>query len=265
MPGPDHARIEDIGLELHQEVVPGSAAVNADSGYRSPRVGGHGVHKSGALIGDGFERGPREVGPVCSAIDAHNGPAGIRVPVGRAQAREPGDQVDAVVIRNRSGEDFRFGRTRDQAQAVAQPLNGRSGAEDGTFQGVGRAAAGIAGQCGEQAVFRRKRFGPRVKQGEAACPIGVLDVALGYAALPEEGGLLVSRDTGDGDTRRQWSRARRPAELVGGGVDLGENRPRNVERVQQIGVPCLRVDIETHGAGCVGEVRRVCLAASQAV
>ncbi len=48
-------------------------------------------------------------------------------------------------------------------------------------------------------------------------------------------------------------------------MNLREDGPRNVERVQQLRVPFPCVDIETHGAGGVGKVRRVNLSVGETV
>jgi hypothetical protein len=86
-----------------------------------------------------------------------------------------------------------------------------------------------------------------VHQHEAARPIGVLGHAWRKAGLPEQGGLLVSCQPGDGHGRTQQGRlglAQHPA----GRHDLGQHGGRDVEQAQQGRVPAQSLQVEQQGA-----------------
>ena len=59
--GPDDRHAEDVGLELHQQVVGRGAAVHAQLAEGDARVCLHHVEHVGDLEGDALERGAREV------------------------------------------------------------------------------------------------------------------------------------------------------------------------------------------------------------
>ena len=59
--GPDDGHAEQVGLELHEQVVGGRAAVDAQLGERDARVALHRVEQVGDLEGDALERRARDV------------------------------------------------------------------------------------------------------------------------------------------------------------------------------------------------------------
>ena len=58
----------------------------------------------------------------------------VGTPVRREQTGERGHEVDAAVVLDLTREGFALGRTTDDAELVAQPLHGRTGDRDRTFQ-----------------------------------------------------------------------------------------------------------------------------------
>ena len=127
---------EQVGLELEEGVGARHAAVDADIGERSSQVVGHGVDQVGDLEGDAFERGAGEVGDAGGAGEPEDGAAGGRLPVGRSQAGQGGDEDQLVVGVGFEGEGVDLGRGADGLQTVAEPLDGGTGDEDASFEGV---------------------------------------------------------------------------------------------------------------------------------
>ena len=85
-----YAGAEDIGLELHQEVVGDRAAVHAQRLQAGVGVGLHGVQHVTGLEGDGFQRGADDVVAVGATGQAEDGAAGIRIPVRGARPVKAG-------------------------------------------------------------------------------------------------------------------------------------------------------------------------------
>ena len=63
---------------------------------------------------------------------------GGRVPPGAAQAGERGHEGDAAAVADRLGQGADLGRLVDDAQPVAQPLDGGAGDEGRSLERVGR-------------------------------------------------------------------------------------------------------------------------------
>jgi glycoprotease/Kae1 family metallohydrolase len=72
------------------------------------RVETHRLEQVGALVGDGLERGARQVRARGAARQAHDRAARVRVPVRRAKAGEGGHDVDAAVVENCCRHCFYF-------------------------------------------------------------------------------------------------------------------------------------------------------------
>ena len=246
---------EDIRLELHQEVVVASAAVDFQRLKRCPGVFFHRVQNVAGLIGEGFEGRADDVVLVGAAGQADDRAAGISIPVGSAQAGEGGNDIDPVGVGHFLREVFGVGRGVDQAQLVTQPLNGGAGDEDGTFKGVVDFAAESPGDGGQQAVFGFNRFFAGVHQQEAAGAVGVFGHAGFEAGLTEERRLLVACDPSDRDFAA--------AEEGGGpeharrGLDIRQQGHRAFEGFAELFVPFEGLDVEEHRSGRVGVVGRV--------
>ena len=115
--------VQDVGLELHQELVAGSTAVHLQGGDGHTGVLFHGGHKVGALVGDGLLRRPDDVVLGGAAGDAYNGTAGVHIPIGRTETGEGGHDVDAAVVRHLLGIVFGVAALLDHPQAIAHPLD----------------------------------------------------------------------------------------------------------------------------------------------
>src|SRR5918995_6824885 len=97
----DHRDPEDVGLELHEEIVLDRAAV--DPHVLQPLAGVllYRLDHVAGLVALGLERRPDQVGPVDVAGQADDDPAGALVPVGGEQAREGGYEVGAAGVLDR--------------------------------------------------------------------------------------------------------------------------------------------------------------------
>ena len=210
-------------------------------------VGLHGVQHVASLEGDGFQRGADDVVAVGAAGQAKDGAAGIRIPVGRAQAGEGRHHVDAVAVFHFGGEIFGVGCVADQFQLVAQPLDRRTADEHRAFQRIVHFAAWAAGDGGQQAVFRTHRFFAGVHQQEAAGAVGVLRHARLNAQLAVQCRLLVTGDTGDRNTRAALTADVGLAVHLGGRTDFRQHGARDIQHFQHALVPVQLVDVEHHG------------------
>ena len=101
-PGAHHRNAEQVGLELHEQVVDAGAAVHAQLGHRLGaafgRVAAHGLQQGGALVGDGFQRRAGDVRHRAAACEADDGAARVGLPVGCAQAGEGGHEHHAARV-----------------------------------------------------------------------------------------------------------------------------------------------------------------------
>ena len=120
-------------------------------------------------------------------------PAGVAPPIWSEKAAERGHEVDPAVVGHAPGKRLDLGRTGDQSEIVAEPLDQRSRHGHGTLQAVdGRLARELVCDSRDQAVAGRDGRGTRVEQREAARPIGVLGIAGSESGVAEQGGLLVA-------------------------------------------------------------------------
>ena len=94
-----------------------------------------------------------------------------------------------------------------------------------------------------------------VVQHEAPGPVRVLGLPLVDAALPQQGGLLVTHHPQDA-LPCQGARHQDP-EIRGGGLDLGQDGAGEVEELNERVVPVQGVDVHEHGAGGVGHICQV--------
>ncbi len=150
-----------------------------------------------------------------------------------------------------------LGGSLDDAQAVAKPLHGGSGDEDGALERVVGALDLASCHGGEQAVARNRGAMARVHQEEAARAVRVLGESGSVACLPEKRGLLVPGHARDRNAFGQAGAAGLAEDLAGEGHP-GQDRARNVEDRQELIVPIEIVDVEEEGArgvGRIGDVR----------
>ena len=232
----DDGGVQDIGLELHHEVVAGGAAIDLQLGELDAGVLLHRADDVHRLERDAFEGRPGDVGRLGAAGDAADGTMGILVPVGGAHAGEGRDEVYAAVVRNRCRQSLDLGGTPDDAEAVAQPLDDGTAHEDGAFQGVIDLVADFPGNGGKEVVPGEDGLFARIHQEEAAGAVGVLDGAGLGAHLAEERRLLVASDTADGNLVGE-NGGLRDAVHLGTGADFRHHRRGDVQQRQEFGVP----------------------------
>ena len=172
-----HGQVTDVGHSLHQVVVGARAAVHFESLHGDAGVGLHGVQDIVDLIAQAVQRGADDVVFVATTGQAHDGAAGVLIPVGRAEAGEGGHDVAAVGVLDLLGHVLGVAGVFQQPQLVPQPLDRGTGHEDRTFQRIIYAAVAAARDGGDEAVLRDDRRFAGVHQKKAAGAEGVLRFA----------------------------------------------------------------------------------------
>src|ERR1700733_13879480 len=184
---------EDVGLELHGEVVGGDAAVDLEHLEVHAGVLLHRLADVAALVADGLERGPGEVGVRVEPRQPDDRPPGVAAPVRREQAGERGHEVHAAVVADLAGQRLDLSGTGDDAELVTQPLHRGAGDRDRAFEGVDRLPlAELVAHGREQAVLAADDLLAGVEQHEVAGAVGVLRLAGREAHLADGSGLLVA-------------------------------------------------------------------------
>ena len=176
---------------------------------------------------------------------------------GGAQAGEGRNQNHALARGDARSQAFDLAALFDDAQAVAQPLHGRSGDEGAAFQGVGRFVAQLPGDGGQQAALAGDGFVAGVHEQEGARAVGAFGVAGGEAGLAEEGRLLVAGHAANRDAVGQDAQGLGVAVNLAIRGDARQDTARNAENLQQFLVPLQGVDVEEQGARGVGDIRDV--------
>ena len=261
---PDHRAAyrsaQNVRLKLHQKAVAAGAAVHFQLCQPFPRVLFHGVHQIHALVGDGFLGGTDNVLRPGAPGDAHDGAPGVHIPIGRAQSRKGGHQIDAAGGIHLLGIVFRISGLADEAHLVAQPLDDGAAHKDRTLQCVLHLTAEADGDGGDKAVLALTGRPARVHEQETAGAVGVFGVPRLEAALAEQGGLLVAGDPGNGHVDALNVAV---AVDLAGIAHLGQHGAGNAQLPQQPLVPLEGVDVVEHGARGVGVVCGVYRAVGQ--
>ena len=125
----DHVAADQVGLELHQEVVRAGAAVDLQLADVDTGVALHGADDVIGLIGQRFQRGADQVGTVEPAGQTDDRASGALVPVRRAESRKGRDHIAARRILHSRGIFRALRRRGDHAELVAQPLDRGTGDE----------------------------------------------------------------------------------------------------------------------------------------
>ena len=128
-----------------------------------------------------LDAGPRQLGAADAAGEAGDDAARLGIPPRAAQTGERGDEGDAAAVGDRRRQRADLGGRRDDAEPVAQPLDGRARDEGRALERVGHPAARVVGVVAEvpgaadrEPVGRRRAVGPGVGQREAAGAVGDL-------------------------------------------------------------------------------------------
>jgi hypothetical protein len=96
---------QQVGLELHQQVVHASAAIDPQFAHAAIRqVAAHRLQQGSALVGDALQRGARDVCHGRAAAETENGAARVGLPVRRAEAGEGRHEHHAAAVRHAFGE-----------------------------------------------------------------------------------------------------------------------------------------------------------------
>ena len=213
-----------------------------------------------ALVGDGLERSADQMAPTAAAGQPHDGPAGVHIPVRRAESREGGYNIDAAVVRNLRGIKFAVGGLLDQAELVTDPLDHRAADKDAALHGVADFSVQSRRDGGDQAMVAQTEIPTGVHQHKTTGTVGVFGFARLEAGLPEQGGLLISGAARDRDA---------DAGKLGIAVNFtaaahfGKHLHGDVQCVADGFVPAKFPDIEQHGAGSIGIVGYVHLATGE--
>ena len=119
-----HGDIQQVGLELHDELVARGTAIDGQTLNRKPHVLLHGTQYVVALVGHGLAGRAHDGRAARGAGQAAHDTAGARVPPGSTQARKGGNEVAALIVVDRRGELRRLAHAGDNAHVVAQPVHG---------------------------------------------------------------------------------------------------------------------------------------------
>ena len=207
---------------MQEQVVGRRPAVGPERAHVPPRRRRHRLDRVAGLEGDRLEHGAGQVRPPRPPAEPDHRPAGVGVPPRASEPGEGGHDVDALGVGDRGGQRLHVRRLGDDPEAVAQPLHGGAGDEDGALEGVGDLAAGqLPGDAGEQPFDGWRALGAHVHEDERAGAVGVLGHPRREARLAEQGGLLVAGDAGDRDALGDGQAGRRRPDAPAGGPDLG--------------------------------------------
>src|SRR5437763_8994223 len=96
--GAHDSAVEDVGLELHEQLVFDHPAIGAKDIYGNAGVLLHGLHHLPRLERSGLQHRPRQVAFVRVARQPCDHAARIVLPIGRVQAREGGHEIYSAVV-----------------------------------------------------------------------------------------------------------------------------------------------------------------------
>ena len=214
------------------------------------------------LIAQAVQRRADDVIFVASTGQAHDGPAGVLVPMRCAQARKGGHDITAVGVLDLLGHVLGIAGFFQQTKLVPQPLDGRTCHKNRTFQRILHLFALTARNGRDQPVFRGDRRFAGIHQQKSARAKGVFGFAGSKAGLPEQCRLLVARRTCnfDGCAKMDGVRFRIKA---AGRHRRGQHTAWDVQLPQNLLIPCESVNVEQHRAAGVGVVGDVDLSARQ--
>ena len=121
---------------------------------------------------------------------------------------------------------------------------------------------GAGGDGGDEAIARAGEAGTDVLEEKAAGAVGVLGLACIPAELAEERGLLVAGDAGN-LSATEAEGGGDFADLLAGPDDFREDAGGDVENAEEFGVPFALDNVVEQGAGGVGYVGDVAMAAGE--
>src|SRR6266545_67388 len=261
---PDHRHAEDVGLELHQEVVVDHPAIDLQLLQGDAGVRVHGIHNLAGLPCRGLQGRPGDVALGDVSGEAHDRAAGVASPVRGEQAGEGRYEIGPAVVLHGLGEILHLGRRLDQPQVVPQPLHEGAGDGDRSLQAVHSGlAADLVPERRQKPALGLDGCRSRVQEQEVPRPVGVLGIADIERGLAEYGRLLVAEVAGYRDPRQ---RALGLAVDLARGLDLRQHGPGDAHDAQDLVVPIEGLQVHEHGpagVGHVGDVRPALRAAGK--
>jgi FMN reductase len=183
-----HCRAEDVGLELHQQVVSGHASVDSQlPGLRDSCVGEHGLHQVVCLVRRCLQRRTRDMSLVGETREAYDHTARVVTPVRREQAGERGNEDDTFRAFDRACERLDLTGVVDDSEVVAQPLDQRAGNGHRPLECVDRfRVTELPRNGGDQAVLGHHRLLPEREVQEGPRAVRVLHVTVVEACVAEQ-------------------------------------------------------------------------------
>ena len=119
---------QEIGLELHEEIVSTGPAIHAQ--FIETLSQFLDTKQVADLKGDAFERSSDNMFPGGSTSQADNCPARIGIPIGRTKADKRWYEKDSGGVWYLTGNPFTIRAFFDEPCAVPQPLNSRTRCEN---------------------------------------------------------------------------------------------------------------------------------------
>ena len=245
--------IDDIGLELHEEVVLACAAVDLKSFELNAGAFFHSCEDIACLECERLESCTDQVILVNTAGQACDSSACVRIPVRSAESCECRNNIASVRIRYTCCEVFGIRRTVDDLELIAQPLDRCTCYEDRTFKSILDLTVKTPCDCCKKSVVRIDRLLTDVHKHEASCSVCVLSHAGLEACLSEESSLLVTCNAGDLDRSAEEFRIGF-TEDVAGRLCFRKHAHRNFELLAELLIPVACIDVEHECSGSVGVI-----------
>ena len=139
-----------VGLHLAEQIVGGSPSIDRERGEIDSTFLRHEIDHVTHLEGDGLESGAHDVRARGAARDADDEPACIGIPVRGSETGERGHEDHTAAVGHGLCDRLGLARGFDDAEAVAQPLHGRTRDEDSPFECVGERAVRPAESHGRE-------------------------------------------------------------------------------------------------------------------
>ena len=206
--GADDRHVEDVGLELHQEIVLRRAAIDLQRRNRALDIGRERLVDIAHLIGKRRERRADDMRALRAFLEPDDHAARLRVPIWRRKPAERRHEVDATRIGHELRDPFRIRHRLQDAETVLEPFKARARNEHRTLERIRDLVADAPGDRRDETVLRVDDVAPGIHQEERAFAIRVLRVALREACLSEEIGLLVADTRRNRDGRAEARRIR---------------------------------------------------------
>ena len=191
-----------------------------------------------------------------------NGAPGVGIPVGSPQSRKGRNHIAAVGVVDLLGHVLGIHGGFDKPKLIPKPLDGGPGHKNGAFEGIVHLPIQPPSDGGHQPVPGENGGFSGVHQQKGTGSVGTLGIAGIKAGLSEEGCLLVTGSTGNGDGCAEKLGGSVPINPTGGN-GLWEHGRRDIQQLQNLLIPLQSVDVEQHGSGGVGIIGYMNLSAAE--